>query len=135
MTKAHGHAHPPIRGSTHMLRCFAIGSLFWPVLVIALLYGEWLLATWSLGHIPRPSIDDPKGVAGSSWMHILTLIAIFGAVPAAALALVLNATVISICRLTVLRGLLRIAAVMLSWAVLWALFRLDPGAVLFWWFD
>lgn len=127
--------HPPVFRSAKTFRRVAFVSLIWPALVAVLLYGEWLLATWSLGHTPRPSLDDPMDVAGSRWMHVITTLAILGAVPAALLALVLNTIAMELHQPTVLRGLLRLAAVMMSWAVLAALVHWDPGAVLLWWLD
>lgn len=129
------YGHPPMFRSIKTFRRVAIVSLLWPALVVVLLYGEWLLATWSLGHVPRPSLDDPMEVAGSSWMHMITTLAILGAVPAAVLALVVNTIAMELHRPTVLRGLVRLATVMTSWAVLVVLVRWDPGAVLLWWLD
>jgi hypothetical protein len=126
---------PSIRESYETLHRLAIASLLWPVLVVALLYGEWLLATWSLGHIPRPSIDDPKDIAGSNWLHVFTVLAILGALPAALLALGLNIVVIRATRPNLLRSLIRVGAVLVSWAVLVCLVKWDPGAVLYWWVD
>jgi hypothetical protein len=123
------------RESSRALRRLAIASLLWPALVVVLLYGEWLLATWSLGHLPRPSMDDPKNIAVSNWIHFFTLAAILGAVPAALLAPVLSAIEIFVNRPTIARGLIRLAAVIVSWAVLVLLVKWDPGRVLYWWMD
>ena len=135
MTDTIDYAHTTARSPSVKLRRFAVASLLWPVLVVVLLYGEWLIATWSLGHVPRPSMDDPKDIAGSSWMGPITGLAILGAVPAALAALVLNTIAIELHQPTIRRGLLRLGAVMMSWAVLVALVYWDPGHVLMWWFD
>lgn len=127
--------HASSRESSRTLHRFAIVCLLWPLLVVVLLYGEWLLATWSLGHVPRPSADDPKNIAGSNWMHLFTLIAIVGAVPAALLALVLSVIEIWIKRPGMVRVLDLIAALLVSWAVLVLLVKWDPGRVLYWWMD
>ncbi len=127
--------NPPIFRSAATFQRVAFVSLIWPAIVAVLLYGEWLLATWSLGHVPRPSMDDPADVAGSGWMHIFTMLAVLGAVPAAVTALVLNTIAVELHKPTVLRGLFRLVAVMMSWAVLVVLVRWDPGAVLLWWID
>jgi hypothetical protein len=135
MTDTLDYADPTTVRSDAKLPRFAVASLLWPVLVVTLLYGEWLLATWSLGHVPRPSIDDPMDIAGSRWMHIVTTLAVLGAVPAAFAALVLNTIAMELHRPTALRGILRLAAVMTSWAVLVAVVYWDPGKILFWWLD
>jgi hypothetical protein len=126
---------PSTRESSRTLRRMAIASLLWPALVVVLLYGEWLLATWSLGHLPRPSADDPKNIAGSNLVHFFTLAAILGAIPAALLAPVLSAIEIFVNRPTIARALVRVVAVIASWAVLAMLFKWDPGRVLYWWMD
>lgn len=135
MTGTLNHAFPATTASAAMLRRFAVASLLWPVLVAVLLYGEWLFATWSLGHVPRPSVNDPMDIPGSRWMHIFTTLAILGAVPAALTALVLNTIAMELHKPNVLHGLIRLAAVMVSWSVLVALVRWDPGSVLLWWLD
>jgi len=113
-----------------------LASLFLPLLVAAPLYGEWLLATWSLGHPPRPSLDDPKDIVGSNWMHGITALAILGALPAACAALALNVLEACFNRSSGPRAVVaRMSVVIISWLALLALLRWDPGAVVYWWFD
>ena len=135
MTGTLDYAHPTVGRPNKALRRVAFLSLLLPLIVLASLYGEWLLATWSLGHVPRPSLDDPKDIAGSSWMHIITGLAIMGAVPAGLLEFVLNVVEIAVNRPTLVRGVARMAVVIVSWVALFVLLRWDPGAVLYWWFD
>lgn len=42
------------------------GAAAWPVLILAGIYGEWLVAWAILGHrpMPPPSPDDPKAILG-----------------------------------------------------------------------
>jgi hypothetical protein len=40
--------------------------LLCPLLLVASLDGQWLLSWAVLGHIPRPSLDDPKYIDGAS---------------------------------------------------------------------
>lgn len=49
------------------LRIFALFLRWWPVVIFATLYGAWFLAWYHLGHPPRPSLDDPRSIAGSAW--------------------------------------------------------------------
>jgi hypothetical protein len=74
-------------------------------------------------------------IPGSRWMHLVTALAILGAVPAALAALVLNTIAMELHKPTALQGVFRLAAVMMSWAVLVAVVYWDPGKVVLWWFD
>ena len=56
-------------------------ALIYPLIALATLYAEWLLAWYVLGHRPRPSLDDPKFIVGSNWMHPFVTIVILGMVP------------------------------------------------------
>ena len=42
------------------------------MLPLLTLYAQWLLSWAVLGHVPRPSLDDPKDVPVASWMHVVT---------------------------------------------------------------
>ncbi len=44
-----------------VIKMFTISS-FLPAIWISLLYFFWTTAGWSLGHMPWPSHDDPKGI-------------------------------------------------------------------------
>lgn len=124
---------PPNRAKT--IARFAFTSLFFPLLVAGLLYGQWLLAWAVLGHPPRPSLDDPKYIHGSSWMHNITGIALVSALPAAVVAFALNVVHVMVNRRSWKRTALRLVVIVVSWVALFALFRWDPGRVVYWWFD
>lgn len=47
---------PLTRGAVRLLR--AVVWLY-PVILIAAFYATWLVAWFVLGHMPRPSLDDP----------------------------------------------------------------------------
>jgi hypothetical protein len=128
-------AHPEFRRPSKALRRLAFVSLFLPLVVVGSLYGEWLLAWWSLGHAPRPSLDDPKDIAGSSWMYGITGVALVGAVHMALAALALHVADIAVNRPSISRSVVRIAVVVASWVALFALLWWDPGRVGSWWID
>ena len=107
----------------------------YPLAATALLYSEWLLAGWSLGHIPRPALDDPKYIAGSRWLHIFTWPVVVGMVPAAVAALVLTAAFIRVNQLNFTHALVRTCVVMAPWVLLFLLLHWDPGNVLYWFLD
>jgi len=48
----------------------------YPVLLLTVSVGSWLVAWMVLGHMPRPSIDDPKEVLGwGSYLEPLAIMA------------------------------------------------------------
>jgi H+/Cl- antiporter ClcA len=110
-------------------------SLLYPLLPAILLYGEWLLARYMLGHIPRPSADDPKFIDGSSWMHPLVSLAFVGLIPGFFVALLLNLVYLADDKTGWRRRMLRIAAFLILWAGLVVLLVSDPGRVVYWWLD
>src|SRR4051812_2121677 len=107
VTKTLDYADANSRRTSKIVQRFAFASLFLPLMVVGTLYGEWLLATWSLGHPPRPSLDDPKDIAGSSWMHEITMLAILCAIPGAIAAFSLNAVEIGVNRRSTSRAAIR----------------------------
>jgi hypothetical protein len=135
MSRPLEYALPAARPPSRPLALFADVSAAYPLLLIACLYGEWLLAWYMLGHAPEPWVDDPKDIVGSSWMNFLTGLAILGLGPAFILALVMNALHVGYHRLFGLRLAVRVAAIFLLWVGLYALLRGDPGSVVKWWFD
>jgi hypothetical protein len=88
-----------------------------------------------LGHQPHPSLDDPKYIDGASWMHGITLIAIMGFLPAAAAALALNILYAVDRRLRRVRLAVRAFTLLALWFGTFVTLGVDPGMVLYWWFD
>jgi hypothetical protein len=126
---------PPARGRSRLLAAAAWISLWSPVLVAVAVYGEWLVSWACLGHRPRPSLDDPKGVDCSNWMYPIAALLMVGAVPAAVAALLLNLAHWRINTPPAMWGAIRLLIVVVSWAALAAVFGSDPGGVLYWWWD
>lgn len=123
-------ADPPL-----WLQRGADAILFYPVLVLLVLYGEWLLAWSVLGHPPVPSWNDPKFNAGSSWLHGLTGVVLFGALPALCASVVFYPIVGILPEPSPRRIALRALTVVGSWGPLFGLLWWDPGRVLAWWLD
>ncbi|HEV8608332.1 MAG TPA: hypothetical protein VGQ99_23570 [Tepidisphaeraceae bacterium] len=117
------------------LALLANGMLMYPVVLAGLVYGEWLLAWFCLGHEPRSSLDDPKYINGSSWMHPITGIALLGAIPAAIAGLAFNGIYVGLLRVRPKRIAVRFAVLVLFWLAIFILMSLDPRGVLYWWFD
>jgi hypothetical protein len=129
------YASPDTRRRSPLLAHLATASLLFPLVIAATFYGEWLLAWQALGHKPRPSLDDPKLIGGSNWMHDLSALAISGAIPAALISFALNLVLVGAHRPATQRLKVRLAVLGLSWLTLLLLFSLDPGRVLYWWLD
>jgi hypothetical protein len=110
-------------------------AIAYPLLPLAALYAEWLLAWYVLGHPPRPHLDDPKYIAGSSWMHPFFGLAYIGITPMFLVCLGLNAHYAFTRQLRWQDLVPRVSAFVLLWVGALALLAWDPGRVLYWWFD
>lgn len=135
MMQALDYAPPVVRPPSRMLAICTYVSLAYPLFLVGSLYGEWFLAWHILGHEPRCSMDDPKFINGSSWMHPITGIAIMGLAPAAVGALVLNTLYVINRRPRGRQLLVHILCLSALWLGMIALLRFDPHPVLEWWFD
>ncbi len=135
MTQALDYERPRHRPPSRLLGRAATCTAAYPLLMLNLLYGQWLLSWWVLGHRPRPSLDDPKNVFGVNWLHIITAAALVGFVPAGCGALVLNTLYVVGRRLGLLCLLVRLTVVVAIWSGSFLLLDRDPGRVLYWWLD
>lgn len=107
----------------------------YPLLFLALLYGQWLLSWLVLGHPPRPSLDDPADIAGARWLYPITALVLTAFPVAAGAVLVLNALELRKGGFQWRRLLIRTALIACAWAGTVALLRWDPGLVMYWWLD
>jgi hypothetical protein len=135
MTETLNYAPLRPRRYSKPLAFFAAATFLYPLLVISALYGEWLLAWFALGHPPQPSLNDPKSIDGSSWMHGITGFALLGIFPVALLALALNVAHIALNRPSAARGAARIVGLVVLWLAILGLLRWDPLQVIYWWLD
>jgi hypothetical protein len=118
-----------------LLNVAALVALAYPLVFVALLYGEWLLAWFVLGHPPHASLDDPGDIAMSADVHLATGLALLGIPWAACAALALNLTHVVFARPPVPRVRRRFALLAFLWVGLVVVLIWDPGDVLYWWFD
>ena len=107
----------------------AHATLAYPLFPVLALYGEWLLASYLLGHIPIPGQDDPKFIDGSNWLHPIVSLAILGAGPIAIFAMVTNVNYVAT------RAIQRHLWVLCLWLGMVVLIAWDPGRVIYWWLD
>ncbi len=54
-------------GKPGLSKCWlvlTVATWLYPVVLIASFYATWVIAWGMLGHMPRPSLDDPKYISG-----------------------------------------------------------------------
>lgn len=123
------------RPAPRLLTVVARVTLLFPLLFLSSLYGEWLLASFVLGHPPRPSIDDPKDVPLASIAHWGVMIGFVAMLPICLAALFLNTWDASARKLgegvAAARAVLILGLLVGTFAWLWW----DPGRVAYWWMD
>jgi hypothetical protein len=117
------------------LAVLAYTTAAYPLLLVGLLYGQWLLSWWVLGRQPRPSLDDPAYIAGTSWMHWVTGLVFIGYVPMFIAAAVLNTLCALRHRNPGAQSAIRMTGCVTLWLGSLLLFRADPGLVVAWWCD
>jgi hypothetical protein len=100
-----------------------------------MLYFEWLLAWFSLRHAPRPSLDDPKAILGSSWLHSVTTVVLMAGLLIALGGIVLNLRHFDANGVSPARVIRRLVVIILLWSALFVLLHVDPGGVFAWWMD
>lgn len=117
------------------LRIYALLTWIYPLVLLASLYGQYLLSWKALGHEPGGPQDDPKYIDGASWLHPITGILLIAAPPVAAAGLLLNAIVLLTSGGQRRNASVRLVVFVLAWAGTIAILVWDPRSVLVWWFD
>jgi hypothetical protein len=121
---------------SRLLAILAHATLAYPLIVLGLLYGQWLVAWIALGH--KPSLwgnDDPKFITVSSWMHPVTAIALLAMLPLGFTAIVSNIVYILKYRLSSCQATIRLHVLLGLWlGTLVSLFQ-DPHGIVQWWID
>jgi hypothetical protein len=105
----------------------------YPLVMLAALYGTWLAGWASLGHVPQPSLDDPKSIG--RWVdppYIVFGLLMFGAMPAAVVLAVVAVVMLARKGARVLPPLAAAAA---AWVAAYVVLAADPGGVLYWYMD
>ena len=137
MTQPLEYAPPSVREPSRLLGFGANATLVYPLVFLACLYGQWFLSWYVLGHVPRPSLDDPKYIDGASWMHPVTSVALMGLLPSAGAGLALNGLHVVLNRPGLPRTALRMLCLLGLWAGTVVLLRWDAKTyqVVEWWTD
>jgi hypothetical protein len=119
-----------------MLKRFANVTLIYPLIALSLLYGQWLLSWYMIGHRPSPlGDDDPKSIAVARWLHPITLFTLAAIIPATVLAAFCNAAYIIKERPSAIQAALRLQAVVGLWLGMIMTFFTNPYQIMTWWFD
>lgn len=123
-------------GVAHQIfRVLALGSVWYPILTLTILYGQWLLATWTLGSTPTPNINDPRHIPMFGWLYYITVLAVTGFMPGAVVSVLLSIGCIASEAPPSARTALELLLVAFAWSVALVLLLTDPGEVLFWALD
>ena len=119
-----------------LLRLFASASIAYPLLEIGLFYCEWLLAWHAFGHEPQWSIDDPKFIDGSSWMHPINWWLLLGTLPACFASIALNIAYLVRYRPSAVQGGIRVFTLVgLRLGLFVWMHNGRDSAIVEWWLD
>ena len=129
------YAPPESSTASRGLRWTAIALAAYPIVPIVLLYAQWLLSWYVLGHRPRMSLDDPKSIDVANAMHGLTGLAFAGLLPFAIVTLTVNMTVAAARPDGIVRTTLRFGVLCAIWFCAIAWLFIDPLTVIGWWVD
>jgi len=113
----------------------SLSLLLYPVALVGSFWATWQIAGWSLGHAPRPSLDDPKyindlvsGLHGGTTLMLMLL-------PGFALSSLLFGATAAFDRARAGQRLViaSASALLLTAAIL--LLRADPFSIVTWFMD
>lgn len=114
---------------------FPLRVMLWlyPTIPVTALYGTWLIAGLVLGHMPRPSIDDPKHISLLVTVpYVLTGILLV-TYPAA--AIIGAAMQLSLPHHSWIQRLLSCTTNVIVWIAVVMVLRWDPLHVATWYLD
>ena len=114
-------------------RWLSLILFFYPTVLVAALYGTWLVAWLVLGHMPRPSIDDPKYISVTVDVAYVFAGLLLVGFPAAAIIGI--AMQLSVAQRSWLRRLFCSAVLIVVWGFAIAFLRWDPLLVMEWYMD
>ena len=118
------------------LTFFANATLIYPLIFLGLLYGEWFLAWYMLGHPPSPYGDnDPAQIDGAGWMWPITGIAFIGLMPASIGAVICTIAFVMKNRPSAAQVGIRLLTLVSFWLGMHTHLMSDPYKVIYWWLD
>lgn len=113
----------------------SLSLLLYPVALVGSFWATWQIASFSLGHAPRPSLDDPKYINDVvSGLHVGTTLMLM-LLPGFALSSLLFGATAAFDRARAGKRLVvaSASAVLLTAAIL--LLRADPFSIVTWFMD
>ena len=124
-------------------RLMLLLAIAYPLLLLGSLYGCWLAARFELGHWPRPSLDDPKGVGGVvDPLYAAFALFLFSWPVGAAVSVIICVYLLlghfnraAENRWRASSVLLGTACVLGAWGAMFVLLAWDPLGVLYWYMD
>jgi hypothetical protein len=118
-----------------LIHFLADATVIYPCLTICLLYIEWLLSWYMLGHRPEWSNDDPTLIPGASWMYPINGFAIMGLLPWLIAAIALNLAHIIRNRPSAPQACIRVCTLVSIWLGCLVWIMRDPHGIIEWWLD
>jgi hypothetical protein len=109
----------------------------YPAVGIGLLYGTWMIARWTLGYAPQPSLNDPRQISSLvSGLYVLAecFLMLWPVMVVLALAAIYYYPMSFWKRSLVWRLFLFLGFVG-QCVIIAMIVRIDPGRVLEWWAD
>ena len=114
---------------------FSVSLLLYPIALVGSFWATWQLASLSLGHAPRPSLDDPKYINDFvSALHLGTTLLMMLLPGFALSSLLFGATAVFDRARAGRRLLVATASALLLTAVI-LLLRADPLNIVTWFMD
>jgi hypothetical protein len=118
-----------------LMRVLADATLIYPLIAVGMLYVQWILSWYMLGHKPIPLTDDPKYINGASWMHLITTVALLGVIPAGFSALAFNIAHICRQRSSAAQVSIRLCTLAGLWLGMFVTLARDSDSIMEWWMD
>ena len=134
-------ALPKNAGSSgrHPSRWLALGTnatLIYPIIVVAALYAEWLLAWHLLGRQPSTIGDDDPEQLPTWWLHNINWLLFLGILPVSFAAVILNVGYIINFSPSAVRAGIRIQTLVGLWLWMYSMLAwYMPDALMEWWRD
>ena len=118
------------------LRYMANFTLAYPIVVVGLLYADWFLSWYNIGH--KPSIwgdDDPYYDCGTKWLYVTTYFALVGILPVGCLSVISNIAHVFCNRLSAAQASIRLFTLSSLWLGMICWFMSDGHQIMVWWMD
>lgn len=116
------------------VHALGVAAALYPLFFAVAYYGEYLLAWLHLGHVPAPSLNDPKGI--HPWLHTAVVVLFLGLPGAVVVSVALTFGALRFELVSHARLALHIGISLASWALLWTLLSCDAlQHINTWWAD